>query len=361
LRCLTFDVRQPYCVGDTVTFVLCHRSSSSSEAAPFSPINLSNPFQFQSIIVGFDMAPVYRQERTDLLAALETAEPAELPYYEMALNCIEKLSESTGSELRLPKKASPKDPSLEEPKGKESIFYQCSDGQLLFLNSLSFRCLLHEFGGVDNLPHSITAPILDVIRVRQTEASRSRYRFACHLPLTTNYTLCDVELKTVVKRRTMAHFREELGQQAKQRARQKAHQQRDEEKMEVRGLERERELLQRSRVAYPIVGANPFGFVNVEEFGPAIGSAKPAALPPSMGGWSSVADKGLMAPKNWEPLPSRAKPLSSETANENPEKRTTTSFLEVAGAPPVPGRLSQKPKKEQSLLFSNSSNRRYKN
>lgn len=63
--------------------------------------------------------------------------------------------------------------------------YQAADGQWLFLHPLNLRCLLHHCGGsYETCPRSVRAKLVEVEDVVQSEATRRRYKYLAHLPLT---------------------------------------------------------------------------------------------------------------------------------------------------------------------------------
>ncbi|XP_066331594.1 uncharacterized protein [Miscanthus floridulus] len=98
-------------------------------------------------------------------------------------------------------------------------FYQVSDGQHLILHPLNMRCLLNHFGGSDMLPPRITAKILELETVTQSEAIRKRYRFLGHFSLTTTFQFCEIDLSDIVSPSSLAPFLDEIKKREKQRKR----------------------------------------------------------------------------------------------------------------------------------------------
>lgn len=98
-------------------------------------------------------------------------------------------------------------------------FYQVSDGQHLILHPLNMRCLLNHFGGSDMLPPRITAKILELETVTQSEAVRKRYRFLGHFSLTTTFQFCEIDLSDIVSPSSLAPFLDEIKKREKQRKR----------------------------------------------------------------------------------------------------------------------------------------------
>jgi hypothetical protein len=117
----------------------------------------------------------------------------------------------------------------------EYLFYQVSDGQLLFLHPLNSRCLQNHFGGAFELPESIEAPVLEIEALEQTEETRRRYKFLAHVPLTSSFSLVEVNLSGVVPPEAMEPFAAEAQKRKARRekaVRQAASEKRQEERAE---------------------------------------------------------------------------------------------------------------------------------
>ncbi|BFI29806.1 hypothetical protein MPTK2_3g06120 [Marchantia polymorpha subsp. ruderalis] len=89
-------------------------------------------------------------------------------------------------------------------------FYQSADGQTLILHPLNVKCLLHHYGSYEALPDSLEAEIVELETVTQTEATRKRYRYLSHLPLTAVFQLCEVDLSDCLPSISLSPFVEEL-------------------------------------------------------------------------------------------------------------------------------------------------------
>ncbi|XP_020899737.1 RING finger protein 10 isoform X2 [Exaiptasia diaphana] len=102
-----------------------------------------------------------------------------------------------------------------------SYFYQADDGQNIFLHPINARCLIKEYGSLEKCPECISASILELEAMSQTEETRKRYRYLNHLPLTCEFVICELELKPpVVSSDTLDIFRVEI-QKRKQRRQKK--------------------------------------------------------------------------------------------------------------------------------------------
>ncbi|KAL3856865.1 hypothetical protein ACJMK2_011576 [Sinanodonta woodiana] len=90
-------------------------------------------------------------------------------------------------------------------------FYQAADGQHLYLHSLNARCLVHEYGSLENCPQTITAIIVEKETVFITEELRKRLRYLNHLPLTCAFEVAELALKPpVLSKETLKHFADDI-------------------------------------------------------------------------------------------------------------------------------------------------------
>lgn len=91
-------------------------------------------------------------------------------------------------------------------------FYQASDGQNIFMHPLNFRCLHKEAGGsFDKLPPTVDAKVLQLEEITQNEKMRKRRKMIVgHLPLSTQFQFCEIELGQLVSDKTVASFADEF-------------------------------------------------------------------------------------------------------------------------------------------------------
>ncbi|XP_075248888.1 E3 ubiquitin-protein ligase RNF10-like isoform X2 [Convolutriloba macropyga] len=91
------------------------------------------------------------------------------------------------------------------------LFYQSEDGQMIFANAFTAKCLLKEYGSLENCPVSISGQIVDLCEVRVDESFRNSYRFLAHLPLATVVTFAELDLRPpVLSRQTLKYFADEI-------------------------------------------------------------------------------------------------------------------------------------------------------
>lgn len=102
----------------------------------------------------------------------------------------------------------------------ELSFWQAADGQTVFLDSLSARMLIAAGGGSNTVTALLrfVAPIVELLSVTQTAATRRRYRMLSHVPLGATFRMAEVDLSEVVPPEVSEAFRDELTQRAQRRA-----------------------------------------------------------------------------------------------------------------------------------------------
>ncbi|KAM9858356.1 E3 ubiquitin-protein ligase RNF10 [Aulostomus maculatus] len=157
--------------------------------------------------------------------------------------------------------------------GPYYYFYQADDCQQMFLHPVNVRCLLREYGSLEASPDSITATVVEIVGHTVTEEIRRRHRYLAHLPLTCEFSICELALQSpILSKETLETFADEL--EKRKRLRQKKA--RDEKRREKR-IEIEENKKQGK---YPEVH---IGLENLQHF-PAFGSpphssSSPPALP----------------------------------------------------------------------------------
>ncbi|XP_067911322.1 RING finger protein 10 isoform X2 [Heterodontus francisci] len=90
-------------------------------------------------------------------------------------------------------------------------YYQAEDGQYMFLSPINVRCLVREYGSLENCPEKITAAVVEIVGHSMTEDVRRRHRYLCHLPLTCEFGICELALKPpVISKETLDAFSDDL-------------------------------------------------------------------------------------------------------------------------------------------------------
>ena len=97
-------------------------------------------------------------------------------------------------------------------------FYQSSDGQPIFLHALNVQMLVHEYGSLENCPKIIKGKIMEKDNTSMTEELRNRLRYLRHLPLTSIFEVCEIQLKApLVTQGTLTEFATQLEQRRRKR------------------------------------------------------------------------------------------------------------------------------------------------
>lgn len=153
--------------------------------------------------------------------------------------------------------------------GPYYYFYQADDCQQMFLHPVNVRCLLREYGSLEASPDTITAKVVEIVGHTVTEDIRRRHRYLAHLPLTCEFSICELALQPpIISRETLDTFADDL--EKRKRLRQKKA--RDEKRREKR-IEIEENKKQGK---YPEVH---IGLENLHHF-PAFGSPPYNSSPP---------------------------------------------------------------------------------
>uniref|UniRef100_A0AAX7VJJ6 E3 ubiquitin-protein ligase RNF10 n=1 Tax=Astatotilapia calliptera TaxID=8154 RepID=A0AAX7VJJ6_ASTCA len=221
----------------------------------------------------------YASAFDDEVAEFPEDADVELPGFPEAIleSVLEEPPAATGdstSELQLEEES----PAIQAESGRPSAsvvpgpyyyFYQADDCQQMFLHPVNVRCLLREYGSLEASPESITATVVEIVGQTVTEEIRRRHRYLAHLPLTCEFSICELALQPpVLSQETLDMFADDL--EKRKRLRQKKA--RDEKRREKR-IEIEENKKQGK---YPEVH---IGLENLQHF-PAFGSPPHNSSPP---------------------------------------------------------------------------------
>lgn len=115
------------------------------------------------------------------------------------------IDEVTAEDLDIEKKST-------KTAAKETFyFYQSSDGQPIFLHALNVQMLVHEYGSLENCPTKIKGKIMEKDNTSMSESLRNRLRYLRHLPLTSIFEVCEIQLKSpFVSKETLTEFSTQL-------------------------------------------------------------------------------------------------------------------------------------------------------
>jgi len=106
---------------------------------------------------------------------------------------------------------SPTFPGETRPKSDSYHFYQAADGQNIFLHSINARSLIEEYGSLDFGPLKVKGQIIDFECYTMTKELRKRFRYLSHLPLSSEFMICELILKPpLLSKRTIHNFMPEF-------------------------------------------------------------------------------------------------------------------------------------------------------
>ncbi|KAJ7309502.1 hypothetical protein JRQ81_007547 [Phrynocephalus forsythii] len=119
-------------------------------------------------------------------------------------------------------------------------FYQAEDGQCLFLHPVNVRCLIQEYGSLESSPEKITATVVEISGHSMTEDVRQRHRYLCHLPLTCEFSICELALKPpLISKETLEMFSDDIEKRKRLRQKKAREERRRERRIEMEESKRQ--------------------------------------------------------------------------------------------------------------------------
>uniref|UniRef100_A0A8C2W5T9 E3 ubiquitin-protein ligase RNF10 n=1 Tax=Chinchilla lanigera TaxID=34839 RepID=A0A8C2W5T9_CHILA len=113
-------------------------------------------------------------------------------------------------------------------------FYQAEDGQHMFLHPINVRCLVREYGSLERSPEKISATVVEIAGYSMSEDVRQRHRYLSHLPLTCEFSLCELALQPpVVSKETLEMFSDDIEKRKRQRQKKAREERRRERRIEM--------------------------------------------------------------------------------------------------------------------------------
>ncbi|XP_075754194.1 E3 ubiquitin-protein ligase RNF10 isoform X2 [Pelodiscus sinensis] len=113
-------------------------------------------------------------------------------------------------------------------------FYQAEDGQCMYLHPVNVRCLVREYGSLENSPEKLTAAVVEITGYSMTEDVRQRHRYLCHLPLTCEFSICELALKPpVISKETLETFSDDIEKRKRLRQKKARDERRRERRIEM--------------------------------------------------------------------------------------------------------------------------------
>uniref|UniRef100_A0A3Q3WG22 E3 ubiquitin-protein ligase RNF10 n=1 Tax=Mola mola TaxID=94237 RepID=A0A3Q3WG22_MOLML len=270
---IAMETRQ-YAVGDVITMRLMRREKGSLVAmpssqwvkveepvrfgdarlSPYSKLLLTSPAQALSLV---------EEEKAVLRAQLSQEEDAQGCFIQSAL-CLLQVTK--------PKVLYVRD-DVKHMFHHIFLLLLClpaADGcQQMFLHPVNVRCLLREYGSLEASPDSITATVVEIVGHTVTEEIRRRHRYLAHLPLTCEFSICELALQPpVLSKVTLDTFADELEKRKRMRQKKVREEKRREKRIEMEENKKQGK--------YPEVH---IGLENLQHF-PAFGSPPYSSSPP---------------------------------------------------------------------------------
>ncbi|KAJ0019560.1 hypothetical protein NQD34_007129 [Periophthalmus magnuspinnatus] len=118
--------------------------------------------------------------------------------------------------------------------GPYYYFYQADDCQQMFLHPVNVRCLLREYGSLEASPDTITAKVVEIVGHSVTEDIRRRHRYLAHLPLTCEFSICELALQPpIISKETLDTFADDLEKRKRLRQKKARDEKRREKRIEI--------------------------------------------------------------------------------------------------------------------------------
>eukprot|EP00299_Pterocystis_sp_00344_P011069 c5108_g1_i3.p1 GENE.c5108_g1_i3~~c5108_g1_i3.p1 ORF type:complete len:506 (+),score=106.50 c5108_g1_i3:200-1717(+) len=289
LKSVYFHFVHSYTPGSQITFKLLKRHKGNVIAVPVDqplPSSTQPPLFgansiFHKISVAVDDRSWCERELRELDKAIVDAKSEGDVITQMWLNRARELIISNHNEWESQRRTtttaamssessttrSPRSPSVD---GEDPVvyFYQSECGRSVFLHPINFRCLLSQYSSPTSMPTTITATVLECESATITNEIRKRHKFLAHLPLNSEFILCEVDLSAILDAETQEKFRTELKSRHRKRV------QLQEEEREQMRLEQQRH---EAEVEARRMAAESTMFVDhLDEFFPSLLDAAPS-------------------------------------------------------------------------------------
>ncbi|XP_043468016.1 RING finger protein 10 isoform X2 [Leptopilina heterotoma] len=99
-------------------------------------------------------------------------------------------------------------------------FYQAENGQHVYLHAMNAKMLEMEYGSLEHCPRTIMGKLLEKEEGSLTEDLRRRLRYLCHLPLTCQFEIAEIELlPPLVSQNVLQQFHDQLDTRQRKRHR----------------------------------------------------------------------------------------------------------------------------------------------
>uniref|UniRef100_A0A2K6CB20 E3 ubiquitin-protein ligase RNF10 n=1 Tax=Macaca nemestrina TaxID=9545 RepID=A0A2K6CB20_MACNE len=132
------------------------------------------------------------------------------------------------------------------PLGPGSLLSSAEDGQHMFLHPVNVRCLVREYGSLERSPEKISATVVEIAGYSMSEDVRQRHRYLSHLPLTCEFSICELALQPpVVSKETLEMFSDDIEKRKRQRQKKAREERRRERRIEIEENKKQGHSLER--------------------------------------------------------------------------------------------------------------------
>uniref|UniRef100_A0A7N8XDY7 Ring finger protein 10 n=1 Tax=Mastacembelus armatus TaxID=205130 RepID=A0A7N8XDY7_9TELE len=226
--------------------LLKQKKANAGDSLDLSSLILEEPSSHAEEVVTNITCPVlqYSSAFDDEVAEAQGDAAAELPGFpEGILQCVleeapealmDSVPEPQSDEESPANQAQPGRPSTSVVHGPYYYFYQADDCQQMFLHPVNVRCLLREYGSLEASPDSITGTVVEIVGHTVTEDIRRRHRYLAHLPLTCEFSICELALQPpILSKETLDMFADDLEKRKRLRQKKARDEKRREKRIEI--------------------------------------------------------------------------------------------------------------------------------
>lgn len=104
----------------------------------------------------------------------------------------------------------------------------------MFLHPVNVRCLVREYGSLEQSPEKISATVVEIVGYSMSEDVRQRHRYLSHLPLTCEFSICELALQPpLVSKETLEIFSDDIEKRKRQRQKKAREERRRERRIEM--------------------------------------------------------------------------------------------------------------------------------
>jgi len=200
------------CPSDISVNMLCAPNIESQWGSKFCNIVTATPQQI--------LQSVYLAQENDLKTQLLLVDEMNLesePYIIQALTDLEAKKEACFTEME-GGVVDCEEKVADDGSQKKVFFFQSSDGQPVFIHPVNAKCLISEFGSIENSPSEIISEIIDIEYFTMTPELRSKHRYISHLPLGSTFALCEINISPFVSPETLDKCGKDIEMRAKRRS-----------------------------------------------------------------------------------------------------------------------------------------------